>query len=44
MRDFFVGQDRTRILAFGVLEVRRRLKFAENAAQRKKIHLKFIFA
>ena len=31
---------RQRISAFGVLEVRRRLKSAENNAHRKKIHLK----
>jgi hypothetical protein len=40
MRDFFDERGRTRILAFGVLVVRRRLKFAENNAHRKKIHLK----
>lgn len=39
MRSFFAEQGRTRILARGVLEVRRGLKCAENAAQRKNNHL-----
>jgi hypothetical protein len=39
MRDFFDERGRTRISAFGVLVVRRRLKFAENNAHRKKTHL-----
>jgi len=39
MRDFFDEHGRTRISAFGVLIVRRRLKFAENNAHRKKTHL-----
>ena len=39
MRNFFDEQGRTRVLARGVLRVRRGLKPAENAAQRKKSHL-----
>jgi hypothetical protein len=40
MRDFFDRQVRTRILAFGALEVLGRLKFAENAACRKNNHFR----
>jgi hypothetical protein len=39
MRAFFGEQGRTRVFSCGVLLVRRRVKPAENAAQRKKIHL-----
>ena len=39
MRNFSDKLGRTRISAFGVLEVRRRLKSAENTAYREKGHL-----